>query len=40
MTIESVELDGPRLEEVRIRVAGSGLCHNDYHVKSDELGSA
>ena len=31
MTIEIVELDGPRPEEVRIRVAASGLCHSDFH---------
>jgi Zn-dependent alcohol dehydrogenase len=29
MTIETVELDAPRPEEVRIRVAASGLCHSD-----------
>lgn len=40
MTIETVELDGPRAEEVRIRVAASGLCHSDYHVISGDLGSA
>jgi S-(hydroxymethyl)glutathione dehydrogenase / alcohol dehydrogenase len=40
MTIETVELDGPRPDEVRIRVAGSGLCHSDYHVISGDLGSA
>jgi S-(hydroxymethyl)glutathione dehydrogenase / alcohol dehydrogenase len=40
MTIETVELDGPRPEEVRIRVAASGLCHSDYHVISGDLGSA
>ncbi|TVV75460.1 Zn-dependent alcohol dehydrogenase [Sphingomonas solaris] len=39
LTIETVELDGPRPEEVRIRVAGSGLCHSDYHVMSGDLGS-
>ena len=40
MTIETVELDGPRANEVRIRVAASGLCHSDYHVVSGDLGSA
>ena len=40
MTIEIVELDGPRPEEVRIRVAASGLCHSDYHIISGDLGSA
>ncbi len=40
MTIEDVELDGPRAQEVRIRVAASGLCHSDYHIISGDLGSA
>jgi len=40
MTIEAVELEGPRPEEVRIRVAASGLCHSDYHIISGDLGSA
>lgn len=40
MTIETVELDGPRADEVRIRIAASGLCHSDYHVMSGDLGSA
>ena len=39
MTIETVELDGPRPEEVRVRVAGSGLCHSDYHVISGDMGA-
>ncbi len=40
MSIETVQLDGPRPEEVRIRVAASGLCHSDYHVMSGDMGSA
>ena len=39
MTIETVELDGPRPDEVRIRVAATGLCHSDYHVMSGDLGA-
>lgn len=31
MAIEDLTLDGPRDDEVRIQVAGSGLCHSDYH---------
>lgn len=31
LTIEDVELDAPREDEVRIRVIASGLCHSDYH---------
>jgi len=38
MSIEDVELDGPRPQEVRIRVAASGLCHSDYHVISGRIG--
>lgn len=40
LSIETVELDGPRPDEVRIRVAATGLCHSDYHVMSGDLGSA
>jgi S-(hydroxymethyl)glutathione dehydrogenase/alcohol dehydrogenase len=32
LEIEDIELDGPRADEVRIRVLASGLCHSDYHV--------
>lgn len=31
LSIEDVDLDGPADDEVRIRVAASGLCHSDYH---------
>jgi S-(hydroxymethyl)glutathione dehydrogenase/alcohol dehydrogenase len=40
MSIEEVELEGPRADEVRVRVVGSGLCHSDYHVMSGDLPSA
>lgn len=40
MEIETLELGGPRADEVRIRVAASGLCHSDYHIISGDLGSA
>ena len=32
LEIEEVSLDGPRDDEVRIRVEASGLCHSDYHI--------
>jgi S-(hydroxymethyl)glutathione dehydrogenase/alcohol dehydrogenase len=32
LEIEDVALDGPRDDEVRIRVEASGLCHSDYHI--------
>jgi S-(hydroxymethyl)glutathione dehydrogenase / alcohol dehydrogenase len=31
LTIEQVDLDHPRADEVRIRVKASGLCHSDLH---------
>lgn len=34
LTVEDVELDGPRRGEIRVRIAASGLCHSDYHVIS------
>ena len=27
--IESVELEGPRADEVLVRLAGTGVCHTD-----------
>jgi S-(hydroxymethyl)glutathione dehydrogenase/alcohol dehydrogenase len=32
LNIEDVELNGPRADEVRVRVLASGLCHSDYHM--------
>jgi S-(hydroxymethyl)glutathione dehydrogenase/alcohol dehydrogenase len=37
LTIEDVELDGPRAGELRVRMAASGLCHSDYHLISGHL---
>jgi S-(hydroxymethyl)glutathione dehydrogenase/alcohol dehydrogenase len=37
LTIEDVELDGPRAGELRVRMAASGLCHSDYHLISGAL---
>lgn len=37
MTIEDVSLDKPGPDEVRIRVAASGLCHSDYHFMIGDL---
>ncbi len=39
MTIEEVQLDNPAPDEVRVRVAASGLCHSDYHVVAGDLQS-
>ena len=32
LEIETVELDDPAPDEVRVGVVGSGLCHSDLHV--------
>jgi S-(hydroxymethyl)glutathione dehydrogenase/alcohol dehydrogenase len=37
LSVEDVELDGPRAGEVRVRIAASGLCHSDYHLISGDL---
>jgi S-(hydroxymethyl)glutathione dehydrogenase/alcohol dehydrogenase len=37
LTVEDVELDGPREGELRVRVTASGLCHSDYHVMHGDL---
>jgi len=33
-SIETVTLDEPREGEVRVKIAASGVCHSDYHLKS------
>ena len=37
LEIEVVQLDDPAPDEVRIGVAGSGLCHSDLHVIDGSL---
>jgi Zn-dependent alcohol dehydrogenase len=32
MAIEEISLDGPRDDEVLVRVDATGACHSDYHV--------
>ena len=34
LTIETVELDGPRAGEVLIEVKATGICHTDYYTLS------
>ena len=31
LSIEEVDLEGPRSGEIRIDIAGAGACHSDYH---------
>ena len=37
LSVEDVDLDGPREGELRIRLSASGLCHSDYHVIGGSL---
>src|SRR5688500_7518564 len=37
LSIETVDLDGPNDDEVRVRVLASGLCHSDYHMIVGDL---
>ncbi|MCS3835691.1 S-(hydroxymethyl)glutathione dehydrogenase/alcohol dehydrogenase [Pseudomonas sp. JAI111] len=37
LVIEDLSLGDPGPDEVRIRVAASGLCHSDYHFMSGDL---
>jgi S-(hydroxymethyl)glutathione dehydrogenase / alcohol dehydrogenase len=39
LDIEDVALNGPRADEVRVRVLASGLCHSDYHAIMGDLPS-
>ena len=34
LTIETVDLDGPRAGEVLIEVRATGICHTDYYTLS------
>lgn len=31
LTIEDVDLDGPRAGEVLVEVKATGICHTDYY---------
>ena len=35
--IEELDLDDPREGEVMVRLAASGLCHSDEHVRVGDL---
>src|SRR5262252_2675714 len=37
LSVEDVELAGPRAGEVRVRVAAAGVCHSDYHYMRGDL---
>lgn len=36
--VESIRLDPPKADEVLVRIAASGMCHSDEHLRSGDLG--
>lgn len=38
LSVEEVELDGPKAGEVLVRVAAAGVCHSDVHLADGALG--
>ncbi|MCC7370226.1 MAG: Zn-dependent alcohol dehydrogenase [Chloroflexi bacterium] len=36
MSIEEVEIDPPKADEVLVKIAAAGVCHSDYHVMKGE----
>jgi S-(hydroxymethyl)glutathione dehydrogenase/alcohol dehydrogenase len=38
VTVEEVELDEPKADEVLVRVAAAGVCHSDLHLADGALG--
>ena len=38
VAVEEVELDGPKADEVLVRVAAAGVCHSDVHLADGALG--
>ena len=31
LSVEEVDLEGPRSGEIRVDVVGAGVCHSDHH---------
>lgn len=36
-SVEEVELDDPKKGEVMIKLAASGLCHSDEHLRTGDI---
>ena len=36
MSIEEVDVDPPKADEVLVKIAAAGICHSDYHVMKGE----
>ncbi len=38
LEVETIELDPPKADEVLVRIAASGMCHSDEHLRTGDLG--
>lgn len=36
LTIDEVEIDPPKADEVLVKIAAAGICHSDYHIMKGE----
>ena len=36
LSIEEVEIDPPKADEVLVKIAAAGICHSDYHLMKGE----
>src|SRR5436305_13782523 len=36
LSIEEVDIDPPKADEVLVKIAAAGICHSDYHVMKGE----
>jgi NDMA-dependent alcohol dehydrogenase len=36
--VETIKLDPPKTDEVLVRIAASGMCHSDEHMRTGDLG--
>src|SRR3974390_2347595 len=36
--VETIDLDPPKTGEVLVRIAASGMCHSDEHLRTGDLG--
>ena len=37
ISVEEIELEGPKTGEVLVKVAAAGACHSDYHAVDGHL---
>jgi Zn-dependent alcohol dehydrogenase len=36
-SVEEVDLEGPKANEVLVKVAATGVCHSDHHIVTGDL---